>query len=615
LHKPCHHPSDDLIEKVPAADAPRPTLVFDGDCSFCRIWVGYWRNLTGDRVEYAPYQTAAPRFPDVPVSDFRQAVQFFDGNQHYAAAEAVFRLLATRPGAGWPLRIYQSVPGVAAITEAIYRFIAAHRNTGYWLTRRLWGTQVVPAQYTIASSIFARLIALIYLIAFVSFGRQVRGLIGAQGIQPITEFFGEVVRQLGPNAFWRVPTVFWWIHSDFGLLMITWSGAVIAGVAAIGRPHKPGQRAAFVLLFIYYLSIVIGGQIFMGYQWDYLLLEAGFLAIFLKPSWSRAWLFRWLLFRLMLESGAVKLLSHDPSWRSLTALAVHYETQPLPTSIAWYAMQLPLWFQKVSTAFVFVVELGMPFLMFGPRRLKQIAALGTILLEILILLTGNYTFFNVLTIALCLFLLDDAFFLALFRAKQPPAPKKPVRTNARVSAVLCALILIASLTGLAGMFGLRTPTVLADAVGPLNTFGIVNQYGLFAVMTTSRPEISVEGSNDGIDWEPYVFRDKPGPVNRAPSWVAPFQPRLDWQMWFAALGNYRENPWLIRFMQRLLEGSQPVLELIEQNPFGGKPPKLIRAVVYDYRFTTFDERRRTGNWWKREYKGTYFPPISLRNQP
>ena len=363
---------------MPAAATSRPTLVFDGDCSLCRIWVGYWRNLTGDRVEYAPYQTAAPRFPDVPLADFRQAVQFFDGNQHYAAAQAVFRLLATRPGAGWPLWIYQKVPGVAAITEALYRFIAAHRNAGHRITRLLWGTEVVPAQYTIASSIFARLIALIYLIAFVSFGRQVRGLIGAQGVQPITEFFSEVVRQLGPNAFWRVPTVFWWIHSDFGLLMITWSGAVIAGVAAIGRPHKPGQRAAFVLLFIYYLSIVTGGQIFMGYQWDYLLLEAGFLAIFLTPAWSRGWLFRWLLFRLMLESGAVKLLSHDPSWRGLTALAVHYQTQPLPTPIAWYAMQLPLWFQKVSTAFVFVVELGLPFLMLGPRRLKQIAALGTI---------------------------------------------------------------------------------------------------------------------------------------------------------------------------------------------------------------------------------------------
>jgi hypothetical protein len=394
--------------------------------------------------------------------------------------------------------------------------------------------------------------------------------------------------------------------------MITWSGAVIAGVAAIGRPHTPGQRAAFVLLFIYYLSIVIGGQVFMGYQWDYLLLEAGFLAIFLKPAWSRAWLFRWLLFRLMFESGAVKLLSHDPSWRSLTALAVHYQTQPLPTPIAWYAMQLPLWFQKISTAFVFVVELGLPFLMFGPRRLKLIAALGTILLEILILLTGNYTFFNVLTIALCVFLLDDAFFLALFRAKQPGAPKKPVRTNARASAVLCAVILIASLTGLAGMFGLRAPTSITDALGPLNTFGIVNQYGLFAVMTTSRPEILIEGSNDGADWQPYVFPDKPGPLNRAPGWVAPFQPRLDWQMWFAALGNYRENPWLVRLMERLLEGSPPVLELIEHNPFGGKPPRYVRATVYDYRFTTYDERRRTGNWWKRELKGTYFPPIGLR---
>jgi predicted DCC family thiol-disulfide oxidoreductase YuxK len=595
---------------VPDTDS-RPTVVFDGDCSFCRIWIGYWRSLTGERVEYVPYQSAAARFPDVPVSEFRKAVHFFDGDHHSSGAEAVFRLLASGARIQWPIWLYDRVPGVQAVTELLYRLIAAHRNIGYWLTRLLWGTEVVPARYTIASSVFARAIALIYMIAFASFGRQVRGLIGQQGIQPVTEFLNEVVRQIGPNSFLRVPTLFWWIHSDFGLLMIAWGGAVIAGVAAIGRPLTPGQRAAFVLLFVYYLSIVTGGQIFMGYQWDYLLLEAGFLAIFLKPAWSRAWLFRWLLFRLMFESGAVKLLSHDPSWRSLTALAVHYETQPLPTPIAWYIFQLPLWFQKLSTAFVFVVELGLPFLMFGPRRLKQIAALGTIVLEVLIFLTGNYTFFNVLTIALCLFLLDDAFFLALFRVKRAPAAK-PLRVNARASAVLCGILLIASLTGLAGMFGLRAPLFLTDVTGPLNTFGIVNQYGLFAVMTTSRPEISVEGSNDGVDWQPYVFRDKPGPLDRAPTWVAPMQPRLDWQMWFAALGNYRENPWLIRFMERLLQGSQPVLDLLGHNPFGGKPPKLIRAVVYDYRFTTFDERRRTGSWWKRELKGTYFPAIGLR---
>jgi len=604
-------------------DRQRPVLVFDGDCSFCRIWVGYWKELTADKVEYVPYQTDAGRFPDVPVSEFQKAVRLFDGSSRYSGAEAVFHLLASRPATAWALWLYQLVPGVALITEALYRFIAAHRNAAYRVTRALWGSQVAPPQYTIASSLFARAIALIYLFAFVSFGRQVRGLIGSQGIQPVTEFFTEVVRQLGPHSFWRLPTIFWWIRSEFGFESIVWGGAVIAGVAAIGRPHTSGQKAAFVLLFIYYLSIVNAGQIFMSYQWDFLLLEAGFLAIFLKPSFIRVWLFRWLLFRLMFESGAVKLLSHDPLWRNLTALAVHYQTQPLPTPIAWYMFQAPMWFQQASTALVFVVELGLPFLMFGPRRLKQIAAFGTIGLQILILLTGNYTFFNLLTIALCLFLLDDAFFS---RSNTPKAEMrlpaassrrtKPVVTysNRYVSQALFAFVMILSITGLAGMFDIRVPAFVYSAISPAAPFGVVNQYGLFATMTPSRPEISIEGSNDAVDWQPYIFPYKPGPLNRAPGWAEPMQPRLDWQMWFAALGNYRENPWLLRFMMRLLQGSPPVLELIDHNPFAGKPPKYIRAMVYDYRFTTFEERRQPGNCWKRELKGAYFPPISLRNQ-
>lgn len=598
---------------MPAAS--KPVLVYDGDCSFCKIWVGYWQALTGERVEYAPYQKAASRFPDVPRADFQRAVQFFEGDAHYSGAEAAFHLMASVDGGFWnaPLWLYLHLPGCAPVTEFFYRLVAANRNAGYWVTRALWGKKVQPPTYKVASSLFARAIALVYLIAFISFGRQVRGLIGEQGIQPVTEFLAEVSRQFGSRAFWAVPTVFWWVHSEYALEMIVWSGAVVAAVAAIGRPHTPGQKAAFVLLFVYYVSIVNGGQIFMGYQWDFLLLEAGFLAIFLKPAFGRVWLFRWLLFRLMFESGCVKLLSHDPTWRNLTALAYHYETQPLPTPIAWYMFQAPLWFQKISTASVFVAELGLPILMFGPRRLKQIAAAGTILLQTLIILTGNYTFFNYLTIALCLFLLDDAFFRNV--RMRPPKQPKPLRANRTLSAVLAALILAISLPELLGMFGVQQPEIADVLIARTSPFGVVNQYGLFANMTTRRPEISIEGSNDGVEWQPYVFRYKPGPLNRAPGWVAPDQPRLDWQMWFAALGNYRENPWLLRFMQRLLEGSAPVIQLLDHDPFGGKPPKYVRAIEYEYHFTNFDERRQTGNWWKRELRGTYFPPISLRSQP
>jgi hypothetical protein len=258
--------------------------------------------------------------------------------------------------------------------------------------------------------------------------------------------------------------------------------------------------------------------------------------------------------------------------------------------------------------------------MFGPRRLKQLAAAGTILFQVLILLTGNYTFFNLLTIALCLFLLDDRFLSRIFGAK--PVQQDPrragsiqrVRSGRRVSAVLFALVMVLSLPQLGSMFGIVIPVSVGRTLVWGSRFGVVNSYGLFATMTTTRPEISLEGSNDNIEWRPYVFHYKPGPLNRAPGWAAPFQPRLDWQMWFAALGTYRENPWFVSFMVRLLQASPPVLQLIEQNPFPGQPPKYIRAIVYRYRFTDFDQRRQTGNWWKRELLGDYVPPISLRGQ-
>jgi hypothetical protein len=458
-----------------------------------------------------------------------------------------------------------------------------------------------------ACSLFSRVLAFIYMVAFASFGMQVRGLVGSEGILPIRMYLQYAVAQLGSSADWRVPTIFWWAPTDFGLLSIAWGGVALAAVATIARPHSGWQRAIFTILFFYYLSIVSAGQIFMSYQWDLLLLEAGFLAIFLRPSLPRVWLFQWLLIRLMFQSGLVKLFSHDPNWHNLTALSFHYWTQPLPTAIAWYMAQLPEAFQKASVIFTFIVELGLPVLMFGPRRLKQIAAFGTIALQVLIILTGNYTFFNYLAIALCLFLLDDAF----FAGKKKYVPVTPAWSNRFVSAALFLFIMTVSCIELVGM---RTAVPMAlnrimDVEAP---FDLVNSYGLFAVMTTSRPEIEVEGSNDGQNWQPYVFRYKAGPLNRAPGWVAPFQPRLDWQMWFAALGNYRENPWFLRFMLALLEGSKPVLALLERDPFGGVPPSHIRAMVYDYRFTTWEERRKSGNWWKRELKGTYFPPVSLK---
>jgi len=389
-----------------------------------------------------------------------------------------------------------------------------------------------------------------------------------------------------------VPSVLWLSGRDDAVTAVWVLGAVFGLVAVSGY----WQRAALAVCLALWLSLCAVGQDFLSFQWDVLLLEAGFLALFADDSPIRVWLFRWLIFRLMFFSGAGKLLSGDPSWRNLTALHYHYETQPLPTPLAWYLYQLPMGFQKVSTAFVFVAELAAPFLFFAPRRFRCAGAGITIVLQLLILVSGNYTFFNLLTIVLSLFLFVE--------------PKRVAGglTHHVVSGVVSALIGITSLLLVLDLFSAPLPPgggAVLHAISPLR---IVNTYGLFTVMTVMRPEIEIEGSNDGQQWLAYEFRYKPGPVDRPPPVVAPRQPRLDWQMWFAALGTYQENRWFSNFMIRLLEGEPRVLRLLQYNPFPNAPPNFVRARVFLYHFTHFGERA----WWRREEEGLYFPPASLK---
>lgn len=453
-----------------------------------------------------------------------------------------------------------------------------------------------------AAGIFLKALGLIYLIAFVSFGVQAGGLIGSQGILPLGSYLHGMHQAMGARAYWYAPTVFWISASDLALRIVWIAGAALAVVLMLGFL----RRTCLILLLILYLSISTAGQDFWSFQWDILLTETGFLAIFLDTWPGRTWLFRWLLFRLMFMSGLVKLLSGDPAWRDLTALSYHYLTQPLPTPVAWYMYQLPAWFQTASTLFVFFVELLVPLLIFAPLRLRRIGAGFLIGLQVLILLTGNYTFFNLLAIALCIFLLPDS---------AAPRSVPQTRSHRAVTMVLLTFVLATSGLQFLEMFSFPLPGPARSYLARIAPLRLVNSYGLFAVMTTTRPEIVVEGSNDGTNWLAYEFRYKPGDVKRAPPWVAPYQPRLDWQMWFAALGNARENPWFYNFAARLLQGSAPVLRLLKSNPFSGGPPHYLRAVVYDYRFTTFAERRAAGAWWRREEKATYLPPISLRTPP
>ncbi len=412
---------------------------------------------------------------------------------------------------------------------------------------------------------FLRMLGIVYFIAFTSFGIQAIGLVGSHGILAFREYLEAARQQLGSAAYWDVPTVLW-LHPTDGALRIVW----------------------------------IAGAI-LSFQWDILLSEAGFLALFADASPVRVFLFRWLIFRLMFFSGAVKLLSGDSTWRSLIALRYHYETQPLPTPPAWYMHQLPAAFQRASTLFVFAVELIVPFLFFAPRRIRHIAAYITIALQLLILTTGNYTFFNLLTIALAIF---------LFTGNTGPGghPLAAGLYHKIVSIALTTFIGIVSSLLFLELFSIPVPPTGAAILRVVSPLRIVNSYGLFAVMTTTRNEIVVEGSNDGDTWLAYEFPYKPGDPRRAPPVVAPHQPRLDWQMWFAALGTYQENRWFVNFMLRLLQGEPSVLRLLRYNPFPNAPPKYVRARLYQYRFTHFGERA----WWSREERGLYFPPVSLK---
>jgi predicted DCC family thiol-disulfide oxidoreductase YuxK len=585
-----------------------PLVIFDGHCGFCRIWIEYWKAITGGRVAYAASQEVGDLYPQISAKNFSESVQFvLPGGKTLSGARAVFMTLTYAPGMAWLLKAYDRAPGVAPAAEAAYRLIARHRTFFYHLSRLTFGKRVLPLKSAKVEWLFLRLLAAVYLIAFASLAFQIVGLIGAQGILPLGGYLAAVSKTLGLRGYWSMPTIFWLAHGDGLIKAASIAGAALAIVLLSGILKASWERLLLVGLYALYLSFCTAGQDFLSFQWDSLLLETGFLAIFLGNSKIVVMLFRWLLFRLIFLSGVVKLTSHDPVWRDWTALAFHYFTQPLPTPLAWYMYQLPLAFQRFSTAFTLFVELAIPFLFFAFRPWRLVGAFLALFLQVLIFLTGNYTFFNLLTMSLCVFLFDDrALEWFHLRARQ-------ARTNRIAVLAAAAIVLVLSASELHQMFfeaPFDAENALVRIAGP---FQIANTYGLFASMTTTRPEIVVQGSNDGVTWLDYEFPYKPGDLRQPPHWVAPYQPRLDWQMWFAALADYRASPWFTNLMVRLLQGSPDVLGLLKTNPFAGAPPKYVRAELFDYSFTHFAARRATGNWWTREPHGLYFPQISLED--
>lgn len=485
-----------------------------------------------------------------------------------------------------------------------------------WINSR---GETPESRYRLVSALFLRLLGVIYLIAFYSIATQILGLVGSEGIRPIADQLAALY-PLEITTVLRKPTLFWLNAGDAVLQAAAWTGCVAALLIILGR----WQRTALVAAYVLYLSIYQACQPFLNFQWDGLLLESGFLAIFLTPH-SRVvvLLFRWLLFRLRFMSGLSKLTFGDPTWPGLTALDYYFHVQPLPTPLAWYADKFPEWLLRIGTAGTLLVELVVPLMMFLPRRWRQLAAGLTIFWQLLIILTSNHNWINFLTIALCLFLLDDralerlsgarlkARLIKDFRAA--PGRGFPVRLATGVLAGSVIVLSALHFWELVKVKPLSAP--LGVALDYAEAYRVVNKYHVFPTMKTERIELEIWGSVDGEDWRRYEFKYKPGPLDRPPPVVLPLQPRLDWQMWFVTLGPVH-LPWFHDFMRALLNNSPAVLSLLENNPFPEQKPGIIRVYAFRYRFSDPEERQKTGQWWVREALGPFDPlPWVVRGPP
>jgi hypothetical protein len=543
--------------------------------------------------------------------------------------------------------------------------VANNRFTLSWLTRIFWGDPGVPSTYRFSGLLFLRMLGLIYLVAFVSFYAQSAGLVGDHGLIPLKLYFDGIKSQ--PNLGWldrflAAPSLLWLSPDSTGLNAIMDVGIVCSILVMMG--FVTGW--ALLGCVIAYASLRGGVPIFLNFQWDILLVESGLVALLIAPwgFWQKPmapreppavgrWALWWLLFKLMVMSGLVKLLWNDGgpaptdagwlrhflstitgvpighnAWLDGTALQYHYFTQPIPAATSWWFSHRPDWFQSASLGVCMFIELVVPFFFFGPRRVRHMAAVLQIFLQVMFLVSGNYGFFNLLTIVLCLPLLDDTFWPARVRSfinrgtmsAQSLRFAKLRSAGNILRAVAAGFILLVGLVQFRETWQDRTGappkgwTNLDDA--PLldrtalrvQQTGFISSYGLFRVMTTERPELVIEGSDDGKTWKSYEFVWKPGDPMREPTFTTPHMPRLDWQMWFGALQVYYNHSlpdWLPILCGQLREGNPNVLALLDQNPFPKAPPKIIRVVVYLYRFTTPEERAKTGAWWTRTQMGVF----------
>jgi lipase maturation factor 1 len=516
--------------------------------------------------------------------------------------------------------------------------------------------------------IFLRALAIIYFSAFYSLLGQIKGLIGPDGILPARDYLADIAQHLGLERYWYAPSLYWISSSSTMMMAVTWIGLIAAVIAFL----NVWPRLSFFICFVCFLSFVGASGVFSSYQSDGMLLEAGFLALFfaprgLWPGWSAksppsrmSWfLLQWEWFRIYFESGMVKLASGDAQWRNFTAMDEYYQNGPLPTWIGWYVEHLPHWFHAATVGGTLALELGLVFMMFFPRRVRLILFFIVTPWEIGVILTANYAFLNYLVLSLGFLLLDDKFLRRFVPVRfRPRAPQRiddpaqelqdeqplsilgmgeasPATADIEASEnfpkqnfffhrlgfswwVACLAASTLMLTWIAynttaEMIGipLRDIPVPVKPLIALEPFRIANQYGLFAVMTRGRYEIEFQGSDDGTNWIAYPFRNKPQALNEAPGIYAPYQPRFDWNLWFASLGGWRDNEIVPLTEERLLVSDSDVLALFRGNPFPRIPPRYVRAVIWQYWFTTEEEKRRTGDWWRREYLGPYAPELTM----
>jgi hypothetical protein len=507
---------------------------------------------------------------------------------------------------------------------------------------RLFSRELGVRDHLVARWLFLRALGLIYFSAFFALLFQIKGLIGTDGILPAGEYLGALSGQ-GAARFWYAPTLLWLSSSNHVLMALCWVG-LIAALVVIANI---APRAMLLVCFVCYLSFIGAAQDFAAYQSDGMLLEAGFLTLFLAPSggspgWGRrsssqpralpplaAWLLLlWEWFRIYFESGVVKLESGDKTWRNLTAMYDYYQNGPLPTWIGWYLQHWPHWFQRGTAGATLLMELVLVWMVFFGRRWRIVCFFLVTAWQIGVIATANYAFLNYLVLALAFLLLDDRFLSrfvparwrwALVEPEPIPGPtemparqrEKPAKLSAArtaITAVVLTWIAYATAAPLVEMFWPNAP--LPDGpVAALEPFRIANTYGLFAVMTPERYEIEFQGSDDGVHWTAYPFRYKPQNVAAAPGMYAPYQPRFDWNLWFASLGTWQQNTWVVRTEELLLENDNDVLGLFAGNPFPNAPPKYVRAMLWQYWFSTPTEKRAQGVWWTRTLLGAYAPTL------